>query len=116
MHRLLTLTIALAMLAGCGDKASQGAGPVSANADGDARYTEAQVAEMAGLRSDDDGLSWTGPRDCQVSVIMTTRAALKLYADAGDAVVSNPAGDVGVKFSPDPGCREALLKALEAVK
>jgi hypothetical protein len=47
---------------------------------------------------------------------MTTRPAVKMYADAGDAVVTNPRGDVGVKFSPDPGCREALTAALRSVK
>jgi hypothetical protein len=45
---------------------------------------------------------------------MSTRAAVELYAGAGDAVVTNPAGDVGVKFYPEPGAREKLRVALRS--
>jgi hypothetical protein len=120
--RLLPLLAALAVTTAACGSSSDGPSPsrpaeaVSANASDDARYTEEQAARLAGFRADNDGLAWTGPNECQISVIMTTRGAIDMYASAGDAVVSNPAGDVGVKFHPEPGCRTALLAALRRVK
>lgn len=117
MTRLPVATLlAFVALAGCGGGDDAESGGRSFNAEGDARYTEEQVADMAGLKLNDSGLSWSHG-GCDIAVIMTTRATVELYASAGDAVVTNPAGDVGVKFSAsDPGCREKLLAALEAVE
>lgn len=105
----LTATSALA-LAGCGN--SQPA--TSFNAGSDPVYTEQQVADLAGFHPTDGGIAWTG-YGCDIAVIMTTRASVEMYADAGDPVVTNPSGTVGVKFSPDPGCRTVLLRALRRV-
>lgn len=114
---IVSAILAAAMTAtGCGSRQQAASTGQSLNATSDARYTVSQVARRAGLVSEDGGISWTGPGGCTVSVIMTTRAEVETYAGAGDAVVTNPAGDVGVKFQPDPGCREKLLAALAAVK
>lgn len=106
--------VSAAVLAGCGG--GDGASTRNFNAAGDARYTPDQVAKIAGLKSTDGDISWTGPGGCQVSVIMTSAGEVQTYAGAGDAVVTNPRGDVGVKFFPDPGCRQKLLAALARVK
>jgi hypothetical protein len=112
LRSLTALTAAGALaFAGCGETAPS----TSFNAASDPVYTEQQVADLAGFQSTDDGMAWIGS-GCQISVIMTTRASVEMYADAGDAVVTNPAGTVGVKFFPDPGCRVALLHALQDVK
>lgn len=109
MKRLILAVLVAAAIAGCGGDRT------SFNSGSDARYTEQQVATLAHFTTSEDGLSWSGG-GCSIGVIMTTRPAVKMYADAGDAVVTNPRGDVGVKFSPDPGCREALTAALRSVK
>lgn len=116
---LAALLVAVVLLTGCGGTGT--APTTSFNASTDARYTEHQVADLAGFTPTDDGIAWDyvitpGVAGCQIDVIMTTRPAVKIYADAGDAVVTNPRGDVGVKFSPDPGCREELLEALRKVR
>jgi DNA primase large subunit len=113
MKMTIAMVALLALLAGCGRSADK-APNTSFNTSGDARYTEEQVAKLAGFRT--DGISYTGPNDCQVSVIMTTGTAIATYAEAGDPVVTNPSGTVGVKFYPDPGCRDALLAALRRVR
>ncbi len=113
------LCVGALLLVGCGsdsNTSNSGGTQTSFNESNDAAYTEQQVAERAGLTQDDSGISWVGPNGCQVSVIMTTRDAIETYASAGDAVVTNPAGTVGVKFYPDTGCRDALSSALKNVK
>jgi len=98
---------------GGGDDEASGGGQ-SYNPDADARYTPAQVAKLAGFKPDPP--AWVGPNGEQIAVIVTTRGEIELYASAGDPVVTNPAGDVGVKFFPEPGARAALLEALRKVK
>lgn len=119
---ILPLLLAFAIV-GCGGDDPER----SFNEDDDARYTEQQVIDRAGFTSDVtveelkhqgieyDIRTWS-LRGCEIGDVLTTRALVESYAGMGEAVVTNPAGDVGVTFSPAPGCRQKLLKALEAVE
>ena len=60
--------------------------------------------------------SWTGPRGCHVTVIMTTRREVQSYVDAGARVVTNRSGDVGFQFDAAPGCRKRLRAALAEIE
>lgn len=62
-------------------------------------YTEAEVAEGLGL----DELNYVNVNGtkCEAAVIMTDAASVDMYASAGDLVVTNAAGDVGVKVVGD---------------
>lgn len=118
MHRTTLALLLVAAIAGCGGQrqATDEDNGRSFNSGNDARYTEDQVATKAGFAPDPDipGLSWSY-HGCEIAVIMTDRPTVELYASAGDDVVTNEAGDVGVKFHADPGCREKLLAALDRV-
>lgn len=103
MKRLF-IVMAIAGLIGCGS---------SVNSHVDGYYSESEVARLAKFTS--DGVSWYY-KGCTVYVIMTTRDMISMYTSAGDAVVVNPAGNVGVKISShDPSCRSKLHAALEGI-
>lgn len=91
------LLLAAALVAGCGGDSGSSNDQRSFNSADDPELTADQVAARAG------------------SVIMTSVDQVQLYADAGDDVVTSPSGKIGVKFFPEPGCREALLNALDQV-
>ena len=81
------------------------------------RYSVSQVAKLAGFKAAADGHSWTSITGCRVTVIMTTHAEVLTYRPNPDAlVVTNPADDIGVKFDPTPGCRDALTANLTKVR
>lgn len=74
---------------------AQGAGY---NRPGAPKYSAEQVAAALGLRRSESGSSWQdGAQECVAAVILLTRKDIKVYADAGDAVATNPSGTVGVK-------------------
>lgn len=62
-------------------------------------YTEAEVAEGLGL----DELNYVNVNGtkCEAAVVMTDANMVDMYASAGDLVVTNAAGDVGVKVVGD---------------
>ena len=68
------------------------------------KYSQEQVAAALGLARSEYGSSWQdGAQQCLASVIMLDRKTIKLYADAGDAVATNPSGTVGVKVGAYAG-------------
>jgi hypothetical protein len=79
-------------------------------------YTEQEIAEAA-LLSSKDGISYVSPGGCQVAVILDSPQEVQLYADAGDTVVTNPSGTVGLKIvGGPPGCLEAMAQNLKALE
>lgn len=82
--------------------AAQGAGY---NKPAAAKYTQEQVAAALGLHRPEPGLSsWQDhSQQCVASVILLDRKQIKLYANAGDTVVTNPSGTVGVKVGAYAG-------------
>ena len=81
------------------------------------RYSDKQVAKLAGFTQNADGKTWTNPPGCRVRMILPTHAEILKYRTPQDAlVVSNSTDDVGVVFDTKPGCREALLANLSQVK
>jgi len=117
---LLTLTaIGLGACGSSGDKTATGtaapttATPVTAKG----RYSDKQVAKLAGFTQNADGRTWTNATGCRVTMILPTHAEVLKYRTSPDAlVVTNTADDVGVVFDLKPGCREALLANLSRVK
>lgn len=118
---LLSLAATAALIAGCGgsddpgnDSGGAKAKPTIRNA---APWTEQQVMDAAGLTSDDDGLSYSTSSGCNVSVVLTSKQAVDLYADAGSTVVTNPEGTAGVKTSGDePDCLAELQRGLSKLR
>lgn len=81
------------------------------------RFTINQIEDLVGLKPIEGGKAWTSITGCRVTVIMTTHAEVLTYRTTQDEpVVTNPADDVGVKFDPVPGCRDALTANLTKVK
>ena len=81
------------------------------------RYSDKQVAKLAGLTPNADGRTWTNATGCRVTMILPTHAEVLKYRTSPDAlVVTNTPDDVGVVFDLKPGCREALLANLSRVK
>lgn len=102
---LVTIAVAVLAITGCGG------GETETN------WTEQDVITAADLTPDPyGGISYTTPEGCNVAVILTNKAEVDLYADAGDTVAMNPSGTAGYKTSDDPGCKDwgdDRLKALE---
>ena len=89
----------------------------AAGAPAKGRYSDKQVAKLAGFTPNADGRSWTSLTGCRVTMILPTHAEVLKYRTSQDAlVVTNTADDVGVVFDLKPGCREALLANLSRVK
>ena len=126
----LCTACALLVQSGCGDGGEAGTTaakpttatvPASATApapgDDVRRFTAAEVAKLAGFTAIEGGRAWEGPTGCRVTEILISgtevKAALKEFSTL---VVTNPAGDVGVRFEATAGCREALTANLSAVK
>lgn len=62
------------------------------------KYSEEDVAAALGLRRPEPGMSWQDEaRECVAAVILLDRKTIKLYAEAGDTVATDPSGSVGVK-------------------
>ena len=116
---LLTLT-ALGLGAcgsGDGNGATTTAKTTAAATPAKGRYSDRQVAKLAGFTQNADGKTWTNPTGCRVTMILPTHAEILKYRTSPDAlVVSNSADDVGVVFDLKSGCREALLANLSQVK
>ncbi len=118
-HRGPALLLALAALGlgSCGSRDGTTATSTAAAAAAKGRYSDRQVAKLAGFTLNADGRTWTNPTGCTVTMILPTHAEVLKRRTSQDApVVSNTADDVGVVFDPKPGCREALLANLSQVK
>ena len=100
------------------------AAPGAAHAQGHNRpaapaYSQEDVGAALGLTRSPHGIAWQdGAEQCVASVILRTRKDIKRYADAGDAVATNPAGTVGVKVGAYQGvhkrmCFDRFQAALE---
>jgi hypothetical protein len=73
--------------------------------------------DAAGLTTKDDGLTYQTASGCNVSVVLTSAAQVEVYAGAGSTVVTNPAGDAGMKTSgDDPKCLRELQRGLAALE
>lgn len=76
-------------------------------------WTEADVLRAAGLTTQDGGISFQTASGCEVAVLLNTPAEVKLYASAGDTVVTNPSRTAGVKLISDtPACVGELRSGL----
>lgn len=121
IHRLgaaaLVLTVALA---GCGSDEPQptaAATTQAAAAPAAGRYTVDEVAKLARMKRAPGGDGWVSLTGCRVTRVLTTRADVLRYRPSADApVVTNPADDIGVQFTPAPNCREALTANLTLVR
>lgn len=89
-----------ASLCGCGGSSdSNGYNRPSAP-----KHSEEEIAAALGVHRDESGIAWEdNAQECVASVIMTTPDQVKLYADAGDPVATNPSGTVGVKVGTYQG-------------
>ena len=119
---LAAAAVALA-LTGC----SSGSEPAPASndqvieqAEDDAASTDQVIAHMTTTlkaRPDPLGISpqydAAGASDpCTISVLMTTPEEIALYEDAGDDVIKNPSGTVGVKLTTTDADRAACMRAM----
>ena len=90
--------IAAALLAAAGAQAGGYNRPAAP------KYSEERVAAALGLRRPDGHAAWHDDKQaCVASRILLTRKDIKTYADAGDSVVTNPSGTVGVKVGAFAG-------------
>jgi hypothetical protein len=86
-----------------------------------AKYTEEQVAAALGLKRNEVG-DWDDPREqCSAPVIFTAPDQMRIYIDAGDAVTTNPSGQVGAKVVPYQGvdaqmCFDRFQAALKSLR
>jgi hypothetical protein len=113
-RRFLATPIIVALcLVGCSDGESGTDGAIL----NPPAYTQQEIADAALLTSQDGGISYVSPGGCQVAVILDSPEAVQLYVDAGDTVVTNPAGTVGLKIvGGPPGCLEAMAQNLKALE
>lgn len=109
MKRAATVIAAAFLLAACGS---------SGGDDGSATkvYDEADVVAHIGATADGNGsytVSVEGA-ECAIPVVLTSAAAVAMYADAGDAVATNADRTAGVKITGDAQatCLEGLSEAL----
>jgi hypothetical protein len=75
-------------------------------------YDQSQVIDAAGLIGSGP---WHTQGGCEVAVVLTNKAQVKLYKDAGDAVATNPTETAGVKVvgTKKATCLRELEKRLE---
>jgi hypothetical protein len=111
MRRPAIAALAVAgALAGCGDDGGGGNGTSGGEQTSTLRnatprsevVTEEQVLRATGLRSIDNGLVYRTASGCDVALILLDRQSVDLYAGAGDTVVTNPDGYVGLKLTVEP--------------
>lgn len=118
MNKIFIAVPMAGLLAACGGGSSKPAAAPAAPA----VHDKATVVSALGATATSDGLAYTVPLDdgttCNVAVIMTDAAQVKLYAGAGDTVATNPAKTVGAKIVDDreATCLSDVTKKLVSVK
>jgi hypothetical protein len=102
----------LALAAACGGSADASPSKVV--------HHESDVVKYLGLSgNDNDGwVYYDNSYACDVIVILTTKEAVQLYVNAGDNIVTNPGGNVGLKLDSTQvqRCGQALTQALSGLK
>jgi hypothetical protein len=100
------------LLTGCGKSASDSAPPSQA------RWSEAQVDRLAGLRRDSD-LTYrlAAHPNCIADSLLRSGEEVQTYKDAGDVVATNPDKSVGVKITgQSPACQRLFASAMARVR
>ena len=111
--RVVTVALLAVALSSCGQS---GAGTqTSYNPSDPNEYSEEDVSHLAGFQRDEYGIAWDGPSGCSVAVILTNKQEIEVYASGGSPVVTNPSGDVGVKYDGSSECETTLTNALANV-
>lgn len=109
--------LALALTGCATDKpaapAAAHATPAAVTAPAAESFTEADVVRKLDLSLTSTGAAYTTPTGCEVAVVLDTAEEVAMYRDAGDVVLTNPAGNVGVKVVALPdACRGELETGL----
>lgn len=113
LRLFLLAAIAPGLLTACGGGDEGGGGKTT--------YDKSEIVTALDLTESDNGLSYTFPRPgggtCDIAVVLTSAQAVKLYADAGDTVATNPAETAGVKVVDEEraSCEAELTEALKDV-
>jgi uncharacterized protein (DUF924 family) len=105
------MKIRISLIAAAGVAALFATGPAQAggyNKPAAAKYSAEQVAATLGLHRSESGMWQDEAQQCVASVILLTRKDIKIYADAGDAVATNPARTVGVKVGAFAGADKRM--------
>jgi hypothetical protein len=111
----------LIVMSGCGSErggtsgSTQAPKPIS-----DRVWDESQVLRLAGIETNDDGISYrlTAHPECTAAVVMVSANSVETYRSAGDTVATNPDGTAGVKVTAAElqTCLQRFTEALSAVK
>lgn len=123
-HALIPVIAAAALLAGCGHHTKPSAGH---NRPAPLKYTKQQVVQRLHLYSTETtpevrqyqetnamGLHITP--DCEAQFLLMTPGEIGLYADAGNAVPTNPSDTIGVIVDDEhPECFDVFQTALKAL-
>ena len=104
------ITVAIVMGA-CGSAAPKASGPPR-------HWTEPQVVKVAGLaRNPDLTYRLVAHPACIAPTMLRSPAEVQSYKAAGDQVVTNPDGSVGLKVSGDsPACQRLFTQALAKLR
>ncbi|MGH2959899.1 MAG: hypothetical protein ACRDKE_09855 [Solirubrobacterales bacterium] len=127
--KLISLVLALVCvaLAGCGGQDNASSSSSQSANDQVIKSAEAedvsdqQVADAFGEKFDEqDSFDFKAANgdDCSMVIVLHGKQQIELYRNAGDTVLVNPAGSVGVKIVPFGGssseaCAKAAADALE---
>lgn len=77
--------------------------------------TEADLRKHLGV--DEMGVVKVKGKTCEAAVVMTSPSQVQMYADAGDLVVTNPDGNLGVKVvgDTDGSCATYFMEKLSTL-
>ena len=107
-YKALIAGMAVMTLVGCGG--SEKTQSVVHNQD---KWTEQQVVDVAGLAISEGGNSYTTPLCDQIAVVLLGKNSVDLYVSAGDTIITNPDGTVGIKaIGPSQQCIDSLKRDL----
>lgn len=124
MKTALTIAAVCAgFLVGCGGDEEPSTTGDSSNADAieqaaSSDNLQAEVVQAFNAKLDQYGISYEysapgASNPCGIAVILTTPDEIALYEGAGDTILKNPDGTVGVKLSTSAGDDEACAKAAD---
>ena len=113
---VVPIVILAVTVGGCGGSGSQ---PVNTQgASGSARFSEADVLRLTGMRRNSDfTYRLAAHPNCVTPNLLRSAAEVKTYKAAGDVITTNPDQSVGVKVNDDsPACRRLFAQALARVR